>query len=416
MKRYLALALSACIALGLALSEGFSDQVVFLKDGRRIIGQVTKTDDGYEVKTNSGGTCEVTSQSVLKIEDAKTLRQQLQDRLDRIEPTDAEGLYQIARLATDNMLLDEAKQILEQALKVRPDFENAKQLLKKVNAAIDDLKAASKPSEAAAGKPATEQAKLNCDLIDQEDVYRIRRALLGPKDNVQIEFRNDVIEKFIIDQQGSADFAEHNADRKFRSLPRLQQAQYMLANQDRDSKLRDDILIKSEPRLMSDFKTRVWPVVLNSCASAKCHGGVNAPAGFRLYVDPSPKQNEQMLYTDFAIIYGYGEQIRGQVAGKMVDPRVPEDSLLLQLGLPEKLSKVNHLAEITPPFKNTNEGPYRVIREWIRNLPVLPGGLVLDYYKQFAPASPTSAPNSSPAKAPVKPPGATPLPAFPTVH
>lgn len=89
-------AVAFALALVLSMDVTAKQQVVVLKTGRRIQGEVTKIETGYQVKT-PGGTVVFAADQVAKIEDVVTQQDELEARLAKIDAKDPEALYQLAR-------------------------------------------------------------------------------------------------------------------------------------------------------------------------------------------------------------------------------------------------------------------------------------------------------------------------------
>ena len=143
---------------------------------------------------------------------------------------------------------------------------------------------------------------------------------------------------------------------------------------------------------------------MNSCATARCHGGADAGT-FQLINTRS--SSDETAYTNFYIIENY----RLKDGSPLLDFEAPERSPLLQLGMVTHNALPPH-PEIPkgypgrgwkPIFRSTRDRKYRTALEWIRSLyqprPV--------YDFQYPPA-PEQNPSTKPKTKPVTEPNPAP--------
>ena len=392
------LAVVAIIALATTFALP-AQQVVICKDGRRLSGDVTEIKDGYQIRMK-GGTVIISDDQVLKIEDVVTAKDELAKRLKKVDSKDAEGHYQLAKWAYDQNLFSEAEEILRKVLKLDPNHEGAPLLLKLAKIGIAESKIEESTTDDGStvkgsqgdNPPAVEPS----ELLKKEDIYKIRLLELTSDDRVSIKYRNDVLERFIKSRQGLGRFQEPNYDRKFRKYSKVKQVLEMIEDTDREnSSIRDDILINSDPKVIKEFKSRVWPIIARSYGSANCYGGVKGRDGLKLF--NMPLSDERVVYTNFYILHAWERGGR-----KMIDRDKPEMSLLLQYGLPRKLAKVPAPDYITESiFTSKDDRNYKVIANWIASLrnPFLSPGYRIEYNLPGEKATePTPTPETQPAE------------------
>ncbi len=386
------LALAASAALLAAAIGAAKEQAVILKDGRRITGEVVKTDGGYEVQTVAGPIV-VSADQVLRIEDVATPRSEFERRLAKVDRSDPKALYDLAVWARKRRLLRQAQDLLEQALKLKPDFESAQLQLRLVKIELSKTTRPRKTTTAAGRVPRV-AGRL---LLRQEDIYRIRLLELGENDNVVIEFRNRVLDRFVQSMRGAGIFRFPDGRRRFYGAKPVQQARYILDNTDREDPLRDDILVKTDPAVMRRFRTRIWPIIQKNCATSSCHGGVRTPAAakFRLY--PGPATNDRLVYTNFYILHKWQRSGR-----RLINRGDREMSLLLQYGLPSDLARLSHPVPTNRAFRNREDRNYRLVENWIGQLryPLLPPGYRIKLRIPGMGTTPTTTPAPAPRPAP----------------
>ncbi len=368
------LAIVAVVAMVAAFAIP-AQQVVICKDGRRLTGEVTKIEDGYRILMK-GVSFEIFEDQVLKIEDVITPKDELAKRLEKVDSRDTDGYYRVAKWAYDQNLLDETQKILLDVLKLQPDHENATVLLKLVKMRLAGPVETGPTTTTKSGTD-TLPPLAPSNLLNQEDIYRIRLMELKSDDKVLVQYRNDVLERFIKSMRGIGDFQTPEFERKFRGYPKVKQVLYVLDNTDREnSVIRDDILIKSDPRVMRDFRVRIWPIIARSYASPNCYGGVKGRDGLKLF--NVPLTDERIAYTNFYILHTWERGGR-----KMINRDNPEMSLLLQYGLPKNLAKVPAPDYVPGPIFPTGKEDrnYKLIAEWIESLyrPFLSPGYRIDY-------------------------------------
>ena len=382
MTRKLLMLSAAAFALALVLSMDVTakQQVVVLKTGRRIQGEVTKIETGYQVKT-PGGTVVFAADQVAKIEDVVTQQDELEARLAKIDAKDPEALYQLARWAQGQGMLKEARDLLKKVLAIKSDHRQAKRRLELVE---KQLASATRPELVATRTAGTRPVRLPLvgkeQLLTKDDIYRIRLMELQEDDLANIQFRNKVLDRFIKTMRGTDIFRRPDGERNFRGAKPVDQARYMLENTDETSyAIRDDILIRSDPKVMARFKTEIWPIVAASCASPSCHGGAEGRGGFKLF--NVPVIDERVVYTNFYILHTWS---RARGARKLIvrgDRDHRERSLLLQYGLPATLARRRHPGRADPAFQSNTGRKYRLVERWITALrhPFLSPGYRIDY-------------------------------------
>jgi len=365
-------------------------QKIVLKDGREMTGTVTKTDAGYQVRTDKGLVVVFPAGQVLRVEEVATPKSDYQKRLAATDKTDPDALYRLAVWARRQKLLTEARDLLRKVLALKPDHENARLQLRLVRAEIAPT--TTRPSTGNGDDDTrTPTVVRPSNLLSQEDIYRIRFIELTLRDSVSVEYRNNVLRRFIAARIGPI-FEQTNGEAKFRRASRVEQVVYIRRETDRRSgEYRDDILIKSDPRVLKAFKSTVWPIVVSGCGRTSCHGGAKGQGKFRLLA--SGLSDDRILYTNFYILHKWKRDGK-----KMINRDVPENSLLLEHGLPADIAKKNyvHPKKLDDPvFRDRSHPDYRRVKDWIESLAppadLLPPGYRVDYKVPGLPdAKPTS--------------------------
>ncbi len=359
-------------------------KLVTLSDGRKLLGTVTKTETGYRIRMDIGGAIFFPAEEVVSIEDYLTPEQRYQQKLKGIDAKDPEARYQLAKWAMEQEFLEIAGKELEQALKLKPGTGKYSWLLKQVEAKLAKTKRPRpKPTTTTdvAGKTTVGAKLKKALLIGDEDIWRIRLAELREDDRVPIDFRNNVIERFVDKMYGKRNFRDQYFPAQFRSFPPVRKTMYILEHiEPKDTDIRKDIVVLSDPRFMIDFRARIWPVVARSCAGSRCHGSRNrVQGGLRLF-NVTPR-TERIDYANFAILDSVQVAKKGR---KLINRANVNESLLLQFALPPKQAKFRHPVEITPLYGNRRSLAYQVMFDWIEGLAGPPHpGYDLEYRLPF---------------------------------
>ncbi|MGC9454948.1 MAG: hypothetical protein ACP5HU_08785 [Phycisphaerae bacterium] len=360
MSRKSLLQLLCCVLIA-AFSLG-QVQVVTLKNGSAVRGVVTRTDGQYEVRLSSGIVVVFPVAEVESISDVVSVESSFQQRKSETDLEDPDERYKLAEWAYEREMYAEARQELEAVLELDADHERSQLLLRQVQARLE---ATTQPvEEAPSGDPRESgTVRVRSDwLVDQEDIYRIRRAELREDDRVVIKYRNDVIERFIERMEGVAEFRQEQFSDTFRGWDAPRQTRYMLDElDDPQNALAQDILIESDPQFMVEFRSRIWPAIARQCASASCHGGDRVVGNLKLFNVVG--HNERVLYTNFALLDGYVKD-----GARMIDRDRPEESLLLQYMLPRDQAERKHPEQLTPVFPSRQSAAYRRVEQWIDSL------------------------------------------------
>jgi len=358
--------IAVVLALGclfFALGAFAKPQVVVTRDGREIVGEVTRLGDAYQIqmKTTAGlATVSVPADQVVSVKDYVDPKSEYEERLAKIDPNSARDHLDLGRWAYDKELYEIARKECEAALKINKDLETASLVLRLVEAKLRQ------PPPTGTTKPGTTgESGIQPEwLLSDDDISHIRLEELKRSDVVQVQFRNRLLDRFLEGMKGKGAFADDpQAKDKFMALSPMRKMLFILENTDRDdSATKDDIVIKSDPRFMVTFRDRVWPIVSRSCGSLNCHGGAKGEGGFKVF-NISGK-NEKVDYTNYVLIDGFVDKD----GRRMLSRDDPESSLLLQYSLPANLAQVRHSTKIDPVFNSRDAVGYKAIYDWIDSL------------------------------------------------
>lgn len=285
-------------------------------------------------------------------------------KLSQIDPKDAEAHVGIARWAMENNHLDIAAKELKTAIELQPNNERAQLLLRQVQARQTPDEAASEPKkeEPVATTPAPASPTAGGEFVSEDEIYRIRLFELKKGESVSVDFRNKVIDRFFDKMRGIEEFKDPTAQSKFKALPRHRQLQIITDRIDQDDReIRDDLLIKTDPKFMKDFRTGVWSIMTQSCSQVQCHGAATGKGGLKLFNVPG--KSERADYTNFLIMSLWEKD--GQ---RLIDRNDNDSSLVLQYGLPAGLARLRHPKPISPIFASSKAANYKRCEDWIKSL------------------------------------------------
>jgi hypothetical protein len=340
--------------------------ITYVKNNRRstIVGEVTKTDGGYDVKTEFG-TIRLTNKEIVEIRDLAGEGNSFERRLKAIAPNDLDALADLATWAIEQEMYDEAESVIEKIQKVSPGHRRAALLEQRLKE-LQKQQNGTGPVRPQPRRPRVGPASREW-LVSEEDVNTIRREeLSGREDDLPITLRDNLARRFAQSWSGRDEFRDPDFTDRFYSWSPKRQAMFIMEKTQPGSSFRDDIVVLKDPKFMRDFASDVWPLVENSCASPSCHGG-NRPRGGLMLIRGS-QADPRVRYTNFVLLDG----TRDKRSRRLINRDDPERSLLLEYLLTEDAQKYSHPRDISPVFKDRGDRRYRKIHDWVSRLQVYP--------------------------------------------
>ncbi len=390
MRKRTALLIASCLAFAVVASGKY--QKLTLTNGRSLVGEVERTEDGYRITDDAGVTATFPDEQVAKVEDVLRPEDEYEQQAEGKDLDDPVERYKLAKWAFDNGYFEIAQREVKAALELREDFELAKLLLEEVEAEL-----APDPGEERGDDEGDGGGARTRHLMSDTDVNRIRQIEMGKGERLHVAVEDGVIKRFIELQRGRGDFKKDGFEEAFLRWPSHRQADYIL-EETRESahEIRDDVVIKRDPEFMELFQRTLWPMLQRNCARAGCHGGSSPASGFRLF--PMGGDRVRTLYTNFYLL-----SIQESGGYRVLDRDYPELSLLLLYGLPRKLSERPHPTEIKAMFTGPEDPKYRAVVDWIDSLDGPPHkGYGVDY-EPPKPAEPEEEPDDdAPAPEPAE--------------
>jgi hypothetical protein len=310
----------------------------------------------------------VSSSLLLAQQSNASAMREYRSKLAKANPTTADAHYELAVWAFENNLDDVTKTEINAALALQKDHMPSLLLLRRLEEKLAS-QSTSQPTTSTSrptSTPVITMSDLDKNLVSDEDINHIRIQELRKDDVVAIDFKNDILDRFLKVMRGRAEFDTPQSADAFKVLSPVAKACRIRQEFPDDYSWLDDIVIKSDPKFMVDFRSRVWPVVSQQCATSGCHGGDKGNGGYRLF--NMAFKNERLDYTNFVILDG----VQTSSGGRLVDRDRSEDSLILQFGLPTDQARVHHPKPIPVVFPSRGFGTYRAINDWVQSLAAPP--------------------------------------------
>jgi len=338
---------------------------------------------------------------------AEDFQQEYRARFSALDARDVKGHYALAEWCREQgqyqLLLRQADFVLS----LDPEHENAK-LLRRI--AVREL-SRRPPAKGEPGRPGAEAAEAaDGEYLTPSQIQKLRFAeflrpteavfrLLdpqageddeeeeededddaredGPREFMQVRFSPGVLHDFLDEMAGHPDFSGREARIRFMKLTPTQQLQ--LIRHHTGDKYARRIEIASDPLVFKEFR-KVQPVVMAGCATSACHGGPEAK-GFRLRI--GRPDTEANLYTNFMILNRVAKN-----KDRVINRTKPEDSLILEFGLPLRYAEKTHPVQIPELYPRGYDDPrYQLVLKWIEMLtiPMPRSGVSLPGYPEPPP-------------------------------
>jgi hypothetical protein len=296
-----------------------------------------------------------------------------------LDPTDLEGHLNLATWCRDQEAWDLLKQQCKHVLRLDPDHTIAKLYLelaeKKLGSSTPDP--GTGPNQNAGARPGNRNNGAPIRPLTKYEIQILRRAELSVDhpERVQVEFKNDVLDRFW-DYMALRENLVPNARAGYNKLrPAAVKAQFIISKIREYKKLSteenpfedefsEDIVIESDPALFREFKhPRVSGVILNTCATARCHGGTDA-GEFTLYNERT--MTDGMHYANYLVLHEYERD-----GERLINCDEPLDSLVLRYGQPKSTGPgTPHPTEVDVVFPNARNPKYQNLARWCMNLTV----------------------------------------------
>ncbi len=296
-----------------------------------------------------------------------------------LDPSDIDGHMNLAKWCREEKAWELLDKQCNYVLRLEPDHAMAKVYLElaKSNLGSKGNNDPNTPDPQNSGGTGHIKSGEPIRELTNEEIQILRRneLALDRPERVPVDFKNKVLDRFwnylaMRENLGPKDRAGFN-----RLRPAARKGQYMLskvkewqrASIDETTfvdEFSDDIVIEDDPALFRDFKNpRVSGVILNSCATARCHGGQNA-GEFILFNERI--MTDKMHYANYLALNEYEKN-----GERLINRDTPNRSLVLIFGQPETTGPGSaHPTPVDVVFTNPQNIKYRNLLSWLASLDV----------------------------------------------
>ena len=321
---------------------------VLKKDGTVVVGMVEELSDKSCRVTRAGGIIEtIPGDQIKERYEANTPAKQFKQRFANLDKTQAKNLWLLADWCNGKGLKAEEIQCLEELVKLH---ENSADITNKSYARMAKLrlKLLVKPPP-----PPVD----GDDDDDDDDGDKLKP--LAKEEIKEIRWREWT-------RTDRPPYINRKLLKKFELLKLKRAEQFpALMNLQLDEEDKKQIRFRTDVKVLRNFKTRINSILVNHCATQKCHGGPKAKK-WRIFRKSQLTTGE--LYYNFKVIDKYVNRDNARA------------SLLLRGGLkydPNDQTHTGGLKDHPAPvaWKSRSDSEYKRIVKWIGDLKFRHGGL-----------------------------------------
>ena len=298
----------------------------------------------------------INKDEIREIRDTPTIAQQYRQRRTQLKDEDVQGRYDLAKWLYDQRALEMARRELLDLRRISPDDDRVKLLLNAVEeqlkasaaiAAAQQQQTATAPaggtSDPAGTASVTTNAKAETPITrltpEQINVIRIYEYDSQARPPLRVQVPGEVFDALFSNYREDpaviAILRQTNGPNLFRSKSGNEVLEFLFQRKARE--LYDKVRVLDDPPALRTFRTQIHQsYVLNYCATDRCHGGNNA-ASRSYYLFRNNPWEDATAYTNFYLLHAYEKDTM-----RMIDRSRPDDSLLIQYGLPRQEAKVPH--------------------------------------------------------------------------
>ena len=294
------------------------------------------------------------------------IESQYQRKLQSLAIDDIPGHLELARWCRDQEAYDLLLQECNYILSRDKDNKEAQLLLDLAKIKLqneaqpEDAQPGETPTRGEAGKPKVLTDK-QVQILKRKETKLDARE---PARRLRVKIDDDALERFwnefsaqrTLSRDARADFLKLHPGEKLKYILKEHRDELISPS------IVEGITIENDPIIFEEYIRRVSPIILNGCAASQCHGGKKG-GDFTLYNERVMTEN--LHYTNFLIMQEYekGDQ-------KLINRDFPDQSLLIQYGLPAEVASFRHPTDITPLFPSARDRKLQTVQRWIRQLDV----------------------------------------------
>jgi hypothetical protein len=340
----------------------YPEALVITRSGQWIRGGLKFQSDEEVILVVAGIDLKLSQRDVRRLELLPTFEERYRVRRARIADDDHSRRLTLAEWLRDNDALEEALEEIGAVLDADPDNIDARRLFYTIGAQIT-MQRENRRSE-----------RQDDDRLTRADLYRLlpdnritdREANLLRVYEVDLEdpprmvIPRSVRERLIEEYTGDSLIPD---TRTARGLFMQQSDATVLGVIFRlgAREFYGDVKVLEQPkslRLFRDDVHRKW--LLSTCGTTRCHGGLQAG---RFFLHTRDRGSDRTVYSNFLTL----ERFRTAEGKPLLDFDHPENSILLELGLPHDLSAYDHpsVEGWRPLFRDREDAKFRAAVAWL---------------------------------------------------
>ncbi len=296
-----------------------------------------------------------------------------------LEPSDIDGHMNLAKWCREQKAWELLEKQCNYVLRLDADHAMATVYLELAKSYLGNngtnTPASTDPQASNNGVPRKRGEPIRELTNDEIRILRRHELLLNQPERVPVEFKNKVLDRFwnylaLRENLVPKDRAGFN-----RLRPAVRKAQFILSKVEEwerasteeepyDDEFSADIIIEDDPAIFREFKSpKVSGVILNSCATARCHGGRDA-GEFVLYNERI--MNDKLHYANYMALNEYEKD-----GERLVNRDDPPSSLILIFGQPKTTGPdTAHPTPVGVVFNSPQNPKYRNLLAWLVSLGV----------------------------------------------
>lgn len=382
--------------------------VVTMKNGTRVEGEVVEETPEAVVIEAHGVRTVIQRTDMESMETRESFDKEFADRRAKLAEGDVTGRLELARWCFDQHQYPEAREIADEAAKLDPNSTDAvaMQDLIRRQVALENRSSTGTAVPTTPGDIHSTPASVERSFLQPGDINLVKSAELQTSDTVRFRFENGVEKRFLeISGTDPKDYSKLSAAEKYTRIRKTGSADLLR-----------DVTIVGDPSRIANYRQKVQPMMLAGCASAGCHGTM---AGKEFVVFVNANGSDAATYSNYYILSHYTRTLQspgnglfagGKVERKMIDRSNPEQSLLLEYGLPRGAATFKHpqVNGLSAVYRDKNDPRYKTVLEWIKSL----GPIEPTYRVNYTPPGSMTDATSQPAEAPADAPATQDAPAM----
>lgn len=306
------------------------------------------------------------------------------ERYRRMRPSiaddDVERLINLARWLQSYRLFERALSEVKLALESDPTNDEAWRLQRELESQVEMMKV---HRERARDEDAQDQkeerreraeaqrenllekirASHEIELLDEDEINLMRVYELNLNDPPRMRIERETVERFLT-MYGDHPLVPTTREGRRAFLRKSPEAVLDIMFRVRARDLYGEVIVIDHPRSIELFRNRVQATwLVNNCATSRCHGG---PDVGDLWLVNRKKRSDAATYTNLLIL----ERSTLGDGTPLIDYERPENSPLLQLGLPPDDSAYPHpdVKGWRPAFRSRRARAFRQTIEWIEEM------------------------------------------------